>query len=905
MYKEKELVEWFGEIDGKLSKLWDELSKDKFLYQTGPYPADHGKNHILNVLNFLKGFLTSCDNPGLLSSQNKVAVIAAAMIHDIPMIHMRPTGASGKAADEARGGHADEDTLREMIEPLLIDVRFTAVERGAIVLIASCHANDRFKSLEWKMKKLEKEKDKFIGYNLEDMAVLLQVADFLDMGQDRLTGDVENQAWDDKQIEHYKKHLVARIVMDRDNRQIAISLQSVNTGGCWERRFKIPPMERYQIIYMIIEEAEKAIKNLNKISHLLKWNLVYDKNMLCKITPVGARVGLFRDAFEKAYKDWNSPDNDTPFPVWLMGHSLHGRFVKNQENLNPRLKKILGGAGLDLRILTLDPDVENQQMCEVYDGQCASTDEKGRAILPLYDKEGNLQSSSDGAKGDILSSFKELAAWIKDVGSASTMEVRSTTRLMYMSLTRYGNTLIVTPYRRMGLFNDSIALVFEKDDIIDPDSPFYDEYLKAFENIWSDPMETTLKFFKPQKDSDRNPVDSFLPPYPAGGQKNHPAFDYEVFFLDNNKDRIKAAFDQVREPGKHGIAPPVEVEIQPSASCPLFCTHCIGGHIGRGGRESMGSKEKNFDVLLGVENCGKHVERFRISGLVGDPLCGSSRESTLEFIRKAKENQKKTGKDRQIILLTNGVELKEAPELVLADYIHVSLDAATAEIFKELKRENLFDDIISNLRELRHQIDLKGSRTKWGIGFVITQINAHEVQKAVELANELDADFIRFKPDIRGMQAVHWRNLKEAVAKIRAEQVKGGKTDIIFTETGAHHHRVPSSGICWSQFFYGTVGPDNQLYLCDHQTTNPLAALGDCREFKEIWNKRAEDGDIGRKHPGCLLCPPLAWRLNRMIDQLYSLYKTQEESWPVVEDWINAALETRNCSAQGASILNG
>lgn len=53
--KETKLVEWFGGLDEKLAKLWDKLCKEKYLFQTGPYPADHGKKAYFKCFGFSPG----------------------------------------------------------------------------------------------------------------------------------------------------------------------------------------------------------------------------------------------------------------------------------------------------------------------------------------------------------------------------------------------------------------------------------------------------------------------------------------------------------------------------------------------------------------------------------------------------------------------------------------------------------------------------------------------------------------------------------------------------------------------------------------------------------------------------------------------------------------------------------
>ncbi len=882
---EKKLIQYFDSTDKRLTKLWKILCQEKFLYQEGSYPAGHGKKHIINVLSNLKEFLDSYGENAQFSNRDIVSVFAAAMIHDVNMVPMRSLGASGKEADIARDMHAMSEGIQKQVSTILKDVGFTQNVREDIIAIASTHASDSLNTLDDKIKVLKKRDKETNNHNLVRSAILVQVSDFFDIGGDRLTGDVDEQGWDERQKEHYKKHVIVRVGIDKSNKRINLWFGYEKEISVMGKTIEILPMEQYEIMSVITDQACFAIDQLNDaFNSAPKWNVEFDKTIFGEISPMGKGVNLFKKEFERAYNDWiGKRTRSEPFPVDLMGHSLHGRFVNDEEDLNKRLREILGSSGMDLRVLVLDTGVENQQMCEVYDGQCDNKQEKGRAILPLYDHHGEIAKDGSSAdRGDILNSLGKLDQWLNQVGLKSSMEVRTTTRLMYMSISRYGNTLIVTPYRRKGLFNDSISLVFRKDK--SDNSPLFNAYCESFEDTWSDRFETTLKRFKNVRDPGKNPVMSLLP-----GQQVMPKdevimpFDYERFFLDRYHDRIKAVFDNIIR-NENNWVPPIEIEIQPSEECTLHCAHCIGRHINQELRSQNSIKNQNFASLLDYQESEYKVERFRISGLVGDPLSNTGRDVTLGFIKKAK------AANREVVLLTNGVQLKDDSELLLADYIHVSVDAATRKTFHSLKGDDCFDTIRENIKNLCNKIYLEKANTKVGIGFVVTQRNASEVNEAIDLAKDLGVSFIRFKPDIRGMQAIAWRNWKEAFAVIKRRKQSENGIDIIITETGRTHYRVPVFDQCWSQYFYCTVGADSKLYQCDHLTTNKSVALDYNDSFRQAWQTGLNSGVIGRKQRECFLCPPLSWRLNRLIGQLFNLYKDQGCKWSVIAKWIFDAL---------------
>lgn len=872
------LIESFRNINPNLKTLWETLCKNRFLYQEGPYPAGHGKEHIINVLGNLNKFFSSCDKQ--FTSDTKSIAIAAAMIHDINMIPLRSQGSEGCIAQKTRDEHAIYREIEKLADEILSTSGFKSkIQRENIIEIASAHAKDTERMLDEKMRQLEK-REQNTGFNfLIKLAVLVQASDFFDIGPDRLTHDVSRQKWNSEQIEHYKKHTTVCLNILENEQSIKLWLSKEDAIEINGEKLTISPMEKYKIIYMVNAQACNVVSQLNKMLGT-QWTVEFDKTILGEISPMGKGINLFATSLAEALNEW--PSNKKPFPIDFMGHSLYGRFVEDGERLNPQLKDLLSASGMNFRIIILDPSIESQQMREIYDGQRNVTQEESRSILPRYTPKKGIDE-----KGDILSSLEVLKEWLnQSVGLNSSMEIRATTRIMYMGLARFGNTIIVTPYRQKGLFNDSISIIFKNN--VQSISPLYRAYEDVFSNLWEDRLETRLLGYKNSYDSKVNPLNFLIPDV---GPKSLKPFDYERYFLTEYKDRLKTVFNNVGNQSNQ-IIPPVEVEIQPSEDCTLTCEHCIGRYLNQE-KQIHSKKNGEFSSLLDYEAGGYKIDRFRISGLIGDPLVDSTREVTLNFIEEAKK------KNRTIVLLTNGVGLCPFDSrLLMADYIHVSLDAATPKTYETIKGVNCFKQIEQNLLQLCSKNKNKSlsntkSTTNVGVGFVVTQSNFFEVSEAISKAKKLGVDFIRFKPDIRGMQKIGWRNWKEALAKIKRHQhdEKHNKNfDIIITDTGASDNGIPAVSRCWSQYFYSTIGADNQIYPCDHLSTAKYTSIGECHNFGIDWKKAVNDGIIGQRHRQCVMCPPLSQRLNRLIDQLYSLYENQQCDWDILNKWITEFL---------------
>ncbi|MEW6350112.1 MAG: radical SAM protein [Thermodesulfobacteriota bacterium] len=876
----------------RLETLWHQLKSNNFVYQEGPYPAGHGERHIEKVLLNLCDLLVSYGGKDGLAAYQKTQLFAAAMIHDVGMMLLRPWGADGSCSQKMRSLHSHISVMRPLAVSGLSQALFTEDDADSILSIAAAHSGDMLTGpARTKMSELrEYSKGTGKGY-LCRCAILLRAADFLDLGPERLTRDANRQEWHESQEEHYKKHATVNAGIDAGNKVVNIHLVGRGEIQVPGMTKPIEPMERARILDRVGHEARETVSALNDSFDwtAVSWRVHVDEKLFGERLPLGSRPGFFKRIFNNEFSRWQARNGEEPFEADMMGHSLYGRFVDDKEGLNKAFLAAFELTGMHLRVLLLDPGIENQQMCEVYDGQRDSerTEEKERSILPLCDGEGRLPTDdcsgrSAFEKGDIIQTLDALRDWLPRVPEGSRLEVRATTRIMYASMSRYGNSLVVTPYRTKGLFGESQSWLYQQG------SPFYDAHREVFEEIWHSRSETTVRMVKTGTgDTGYNPLEYFLPPRNSRKREKVSPLDNELFLLSTHLDRIKAVFDHVRDSNEE-VIPPLEVEIQPSEQCSFHCTHCIGRHLGRR-RTPPAVLECDLRSLLDFQAEGRRIERFRLSGLLGDPLSEQGRELTLDFLTQAKNGGRAVG------VLTNGLALDDTSvveRLTEADYVHISLDSATPRTFRLLKRRDCFETVVQGIHELCGKVTAKSLPTQVGIGFVVTQMNAHEVQEAIDLANNIPVRYVRFKPDIRGMHALSWRNWREAEKKIK-DKMATASVRIVITDPGWTHYRAPAVNRCWAQFFYSTIGADGKLYPCDHLTGNGEdASLGALGSFDQLWKTAVKKGRVGVRDPECALCPPLGWRVNRFLDQLYTLYDCN--GWDLVKEWVDAALKSRD-----------
>jgi MoaA/NifB/PqqE/SkfB family radical SAM enzyme len=131
----------------------------------------------------------------------------------------------------------------------------------------------------------------------------------------------------------------------------------------------------------------------------------------------------------------------------------------------------------------------------------------------------------------------------------------------------------------------------------------------------------------------------------------------------------------------------------------------------------------------------------------GEPLL---QPRLAEWIAEAHQAGCETG------ILTNGLllDVETSRRLIEAgiDWICVSMDAATADLYEEIRQGSDFGRVCQNLMaldELRHR-----SRPRIMINFVLMSINIHQAEEIVRLAARLGVDQVNFKQCdvIRGEQ---------------------------------------------------------------------------------------------------------------------------------------------------------
>jgi short-subunit dehydrogenase/MoaA/NifB/PqqE/SkfB family radical SAM enzyme len=175
-------------------------------------------------------------------------------------------------------------------------------------------------------------------------------------------------------------------------------------------------------------------------------------------------------------------------------------------------------------------------------------------------------------------------------------------------------------------------------------------------------------------------------------------------------------------------------QVESSIGCNLRCIMCPWEQI-RDQAENRGLM--SAETWAAIRPYLTEVRSIDFTG-GGEPLL---QPHLTQWISEAKSAGCDTG------ILTNGVLLKKeiSRKLIDAglDWVCVSMDGATADVYEEVRKGSNFKQVCDNLENIAKI--RSGKIPKMMINFVLMPVNAHQVEEIIQLANCLGVDQVNFK----------------------------------------------------------------------------------------------------------------------------------------------------------------
>lgn len=219
--------------------------------------------------------------------------------------------------------------------------------------------------------------------------------------------------------------------------------------------------------------------------------------------------------------------------------------------------------------------------------------------------------------------------------------------------------------------------------------------------------------------STRSPEDA------ATVRRFYEAFEPRGFFTVDQ--RFAGEVREVDVPPDHLVGP-LAVHLEVAGACNLTCAHCFASPLPRH-REPLTLDE--MSVLFAELSA---IGSFRLGLTGGEPLL---RRDLLEIIDSA------TAHGLHPCLTTNGLLLDErwAKELAARPlvWLNISLDGATARTNDPVRGAGTFDAVVEKLRTL-------GKNLRFTLAFTVMRHNTEDVEPFAQLARELGAHTVVFRP---------------------------------------------------------------------------------------------------------------------------------------------------------------
>ena len=168
-------------------------------------------------------------------------------------------------------------------------------------------------------------------------------------------------------------------------------------------------------------------------------------------------------------------------------------------------------------------------------------------------------------------------------------------------------------------------------------------------------------------------------------------------------------------------------------------------------------------------------------------------------------------------------------------FIRISLDAASAETYKKIKKTDYFGMVVHNVVELVK----RGNCETVGLSFVVCDDNRHEIQEAINLSNRIGMAYCQIKP------VISYEGIETALSGV--EENEGS---II---TPRYDVDKKSYVACAIAGLIGSVGADGKVYYCCIHRGNEKFEIGDLHKepFEDIcYNRVNFKPDLS----GCATC---------------------------------------------------
>jgi len=298
--------------------------------------------------------------------------------------------------------------------------------------------------------------------------------------------------------------------------------------------------------------------------------------------------------------------------------------------------------------------------------------------------------------------------------------------------------------------------------------------------------------------------------------------------------------------------------IDPTNVCNLKCPLCPTG-TGDGGREAGMLSYECFTQI--IDRFSEYAYEVNLYNW-GEPLLNKDIFRMIAYTHH-QNLMPAMSSNLNTVRPTDVENLARSP----LEYLTVSIDGTTQDVYAHYRRQGNLELVLDNLRaliDLRRRLDRKTPFIEWQ--FIVMRHNAHQVDEARRLAAEIGVDLVRFIPVGLPFDAKDKGKLRrEWYPELSDRSPSGAASQYQFLQR-------PSRSACFYLYRSITVNPDGRVSPCcivygekndfGHALTDSVDALWNNERYQSARSLFSRTG-VPTAPTVCDRCHIFAHRANR------------------------------------------
>ncbi len=269
-------------------------------------------------------------------------------------------------------------------------------------------------------------------------------------------------------------------------------------------------------------------------------------------------------------------------------------------------------------------------------------------------------------------------------------------------------------------------------------------------------------------------------------------------------DRILSFYYEAQELKRGSMCRPRFALLYPTYVCNHNCIGCDYTELNSAADGKMFT-EVQFDYIID-QIAGIGVRAVEFCG-GGEPLLHPNFN---QAVRKLHDRGISLG------ILTNGTVIPDERAQLLTrycSYIRVSVESGSERVFNRVKRPRSkaagFERVLANIRRLLFHRHAQKSRCQISYKYTIDKNNADDIEKAIQLAKEIEVDSIQFKA-IRNVPSELTIDEKREIND-EIQRLRGAYPSVrILGNLLPSQVQVP----CWLSPLHLMIDPNGDVFLC-------------------------------------------------------------------------------------------